>query len=195
MLKVAVTGNIGSGKSVVCSVFEILGIPVFYADKEAKRLYSDAEVLQKITGKFGTSILKPDNTLDTKALASIIFNDKQALEYVNRLIHPRVFELFRQWSRNQTSAPYCIQEAALIFESGSYNKFDRIIVVHAPEEILLQRVTKRDGIPLGQARGRLNNQMIQTEKISRADYALLNDNSNLIIPRILNIDKELRKII
>lgn len=195
MLKVAVTGNIGSGKSAVCGVFEVLGIPVFYADKEAKKFYSDAEVLQKITEKFGTGVLTSDNTLNTKALASIIFSDKQALEFVNRLIHPRVFELFNQWCNQQTSAPYCIQEAAIIFESGSYNKFDRIIVVHAPEEILLQRVTKRDGIALNQARERLNNQMSQGEKITRADYSLLNDNSGLIIPQILKIDKELRKIL
>lgn len=194
MLKVAVTGNIGSGKSAVCSVFEVLGIPVFYADKEAKKLYSDADVLHKITGKFGTGVLNSDTTLDTKALASIIFNDKQALEFVNQLIHPRVFELFDQWCRNQTTAPYCMQEAALIFESGSYTKFDSIIVVHAPEESLLQRVSKRDGISVDQARERLNNQISQSEKISRAHFTLLNNNSELIIPQILNIDKKLREL-
>ncbi|TVQ11995.1 MAG: dephospho-CoA kinase [Bacteroidetes bacterium] len=192
MRKVAVTGNIGSGKTAICSVFEVLGIPVFYADKEAKKLYADPEVLKKITEKFGTHVVTPNNTLDTRALASIIFNDKKSLEFVNQLIHPRVFELFDQWCLSQSAAPYCMHEAALVYESGSQNLFDHIIVVHAPEEILLDRVIKRDGISMDQARERLNNQMSQTEKISLAHYTLLNDNSDLIIPQILKIDKELR---
>lgn len=192
MIKVAVTGNIGSGKTAICNVFEVLGIPVFYADKEAKKLYSDPEVLEAIAQQFGPTVFSSDNTLDSRALASVIFSDKKALRFINELIHPRVFEMFDQWCLRQSHAPYCIQEAALIFESESFDKFNRIIVVHAPEELLLQRVVQRDNISFRQARERLNNQIGQSEKISRAHYTLLNDNTQLLIPRILSIDRELR---
>lgn len=194
MIKVAVTGNIGSGKTSICRVFEVLGIPVFYADKEARKLYSDPDILNAIAQELGPEVFTSDHQLDTRALASVIFNNMNALQFINQLIHPRVFEMFDHWCLNQIHAPYCLQEAALIFESGSYEKFSRIIVVHAPEELLIQRVVKRDNIAPGQARDRLNNQMGQSEKISRADYALLNDNTQLLIPQILSIDHELRKL-
>lgn len=187
MLKVAVTGNIGSGKSSVCKVFEVLGIPVFYADRQAKELYKDPELLQIISDKLGPSVLNNDHTLNKEALASIIFNDKQALAFINGLIHPRVFEVFEQWTRQHKNKKYCMAEAALIFESGSYRNYDKIIVVHAPEKELLQRVSHRDGISKQQAQIRLDNQLSQSFKLKNADFTLLNDNNSLLIPAILKI--------
>ncbi len=194
MIKVAVTGNMGSGKSSVCKVFECLGVPVFYADAEAKKLYSNTGILKILTDKFGSGILAPDLTLNKKALAEIIFKDKSAIEFVNQLIHPMVFSLFDDWCKNIKDKPYCIQEAALIFESGSYKKFDRIIVVHAPESDLIERTIKRDKISDADARKRLQNQLPQEEKIAKAHYTILNDNSRLIIPVVLQAHQSLSKI-
>jgi dephospho-CoA kinase len=191
MLKVAVTGNIGSGKTTVCKVFETLGIPVFYADQEAKKLYHDNEIKAKLINRFGNHLFDKDENLVKSELANIIFNDATALEYVNQLIHPRVFEWFDQWSGQQTHKPYCIQEAALTFESGSYSRFDKIILVYAPEEQLIGRTMKRDGATREQTISRLNKQLPQAWKMERAHYCIHNDQSSLVIPQILEIHKEL----
>ncbi|MFW5687554.1 MAG: dephospho-CoA kinase [Bacteroidota bacterium] len=192
MLRIAVTGNIGSGKSVVCRVFQNLGIPVFYADKEAKQLYNDPDVLQQMTDRFGEKILNNNKQLDTKALAAIIFNNREDLDFVNHIIHPRVFSLFEKWVEGlDSSIPYCIQEAALTFESGSQHRFSKIIVVHAPEEILLQRTMKRDNTTLQQARQRLSNQAGQQWKMDQADFLIQNDGTTPILPQILQIHNKL----
>lgn len=194
MLKIAVTGNMGSGKTSVCKVFNVLGVPVFYADKEAKGLYEDPDILQQLTEKFGDHILNSDRKLNTRALAEIIFNDQSAMNYVSRIIHPRVGILFDQWAAQQINTPYCIQESAIVFETNNQGKFDKTILVYAPEEMLIERVIKRDGTDRQQALERLNHQWKQDKKQSMADYSILNDNQSLIIPQILHIHQQLIKM-
>jgi len=187
MLRVAVTGNIGSGKSTVCRVFEILSVPVFYADTEAKKLYDDENLLHTLTNKFGEKILRIDKRLDFKAFADIIFNNPAHLSYVNQLIHPLVFKKYLDWSNAQREKPYCIMETALTFETGNYKKMDRTILVYAPENELIERVTRRDKATPFQVKERLSRQWLQEEKRQLADFCITNDNSTLIIPQILNL--------
>jgi dephospho-CoA kinase len=191
MLKVAVTGNIGSGKTSVCRVFEALGVPVFYSDLEAKKLYDDPTTLEKITARFGKNILTPFGTLNRKELAAIIFNDKEALRFVTGIIHPLVYVRYKNWLALQQHKPWSIQESALVFETGNYTKFDRIILVSAPDDMVVERVTKRDGSSPEDMRSRMANQMPIESKKEHAHYHILNDNSYLIIPRLLKINEEL----
>ncbi len=191
MLKVAVTGNMGSGKTSVCKVFEVLGIPVFYADREAKMLYNDDDIKNQVRGELGDEILDENNIIDLKAIASLVFAQPQKLEKLNKIIHPAVYQRFNHWLHEHRHHPYVIQEAAIVFETGSHERFDKIILVHAPEEVLISRVQKRDGSTREQVKQRLSRQMPQEEKIKMAHYLLCNDNTSLIIPEILRIHAQL----
>ncbi len=187
MLKIAITGNMGSGKSSVCKVFETLGAPVFYADKEAKNIYYQEQIKSILKKKFGPHIYLSNGDLNTKNLASIIFRDEKALKFINNLIHPRVYDLFNQWVLQKINAKYCIQESALTFETGNYKLFDKTILVYAPDEMLKDRIIKRDNYTQKQAEERLSKQMSQKEKKKMANFLITNDNSRLIIPQIIKL--------
>jgi len=191
MLKVALTGNIGSGKTLICRFFEILGVPVFYADSEAKKLYENKNILLKVKQEFGEEILTSQGNLNKTLLAEKIFTNKENLKKINGIIHPEVFKIFEEWARNHRNKPYVIQEAAILFETGSYKRFNRTILVYAPEEILIERVMKRDGLSRQEVLNRLQNQMDQEHKKQLADYLILNDNSQLLIPQILKLHQQL----
>ncbi len=194
MLKVALTGNIGSGKSVICKFFEMLEVPVFYADSEAKKLYNNPEILEKIKNLFGKKVFTPEGSLNKRALANQVFSDKDKLKELNALIHPEVYKAFDKWILQHPDKPYCLQEAAIVFETGGYIRFDKTILVHAPEEILIERVMKRDSLSRSEVLERLNNQMDQNQKMMLASYLLPNDNTILLIPRILEIHSELIRL-
>ncbi|TVQ88694.1 MAG: dephospho-CoA kinase [Bacteroidetes bacterium] len=194
MLKVALTGNIGSGKTLICRFFEILGIPVFYADAEAKKLYENKNILLKVKQEFGDQILTSQGNLDKTLLAEKIFTNKENLKKINRIIHPEVFKIFEEWINNQKNKPYVIQEAAILFETGGYKRFDKTILVYAPYETLVERVMKRDGLKRQEVLNRLHNQMDQEQKKQLADYLLLNDNSQLLIPQILKLHQQLTEL-
>lgn len=194
MLKVAVTGNIGSGKTLISRVFETLKAPVFYADREAKKLYDDPSVLKKLAELFGYDILNNKRDLNKNKLAEVIFSNKENLEKINAFIHPKVYYKFNTWLKHQKNQPYCIQEAAIIFETGSYKLFDKTILVYAPENLLIERVMKRDSITRKQVLQRLENQMPQKQKAELADYIITNDNSCLLLPQLLKIHNELIKL-
>ncbi len=194
MLKVALTGNMGSGKTVVCRFFEMLDIPVFYADIEARKLYSNNEILHKVKALFGEDIFISDGSINKKKLASKVFSNKKKLKELNNILHPEVHKMFDQWAKENVGKPYCIQEAAIIFETGGYKRFDKTILVHAPEEILIERVMKRDAISRREVLDRLKNQMNQEKLKDLASYLLPNDNSILLIPRILEIHSKLNHL-
>lgn len=187
MIKVAVTGGIGSGKTIVCKVFELLGVPVFYADFEAKRVMSqNPEVKENLISHFGSDIYLPNGDIHRKKLSDIIFNDEIALQKVNNIVHPAVRYEFEKWSENQ-SYHYVIQEAALIFESKMENMFDKIITVYAPEEIKVARVMKRDNVSSKNIMERMRNQLSDDYKVTKSDFSILNDDSQMIIPQIIKI--------
>ncbi|HPR60466.1 MAG TPA: dephospho-CoA kinase [Prolixibacteraceae bacterium] len=191
MLKIGITGGIGSGKSLVCDIFRNLGIPVFNADLAAKHLMNNAsDIKQKITVTFGASIYRKDNTLDRKKLASIIFNDQIALEKINAIVHPAVRDYFETWAQQQKTA-YVIQEAAILFETGQIEQFDKIILVTAPLELKIERVMQRDNISRELVVERIKNQLPDNEKTSRSDFVILNDGQQMLLPQILNIHTKL----
>jgi len=187
MLEVAVTGNIGSGKTTVCKVFEILGIPVFYADFHARKLLEDPFVKHLIADCFGSEVIDQNEDINKNKLAGIVFKDKDKLEALNNIIHPRVYSEYDLWCKNNSHFPYTIQEAAIIFETGSYKKFDYIVLVMAPEEELIKRVVDRDGVSTEEVLYRLSNQINQNQKIKMSDFQIINNNHQLIIPKIIEL--------
>lgn len=191
MIKVAITGGIGSGKTTVCRIFNLLGIPIFNADMEAKlMMQNDLSVKKSLIDFFGIDIYLKNGTLDRKKLAAIIFNDKIALQKVNSIVHPAVHRYFEQWAKNQTS-PYVIEETAIVFETGGHEKFDFIVAVTAPLEEKLSRVMTRDGSTRDQVLERMKNQWSDEEKIKRAHHIVYGGNEHLMIPQIIEIHKNI----
>ena len=194
MLKVGLTGNIGSGKTLVGEMFRILDIPVFKADAEAKNLYSRPEIKKQLKQITGKSIFDDHGEVDRHKMAALIFADKKLLENVNALIHPLVRESFSLYSKRFAEKPYVIYEAAIIIESGYYKQLDRIILVQAPEGLRFQRVVGRDGATLEEIKRRAASQMPEEKKMKFADWIIYNDGIQMVIPQVLKIDLELRKL-
>jgi len=191
MLKVGVTGGIGSGKTTVCKVFELLGIPVFYADDVAKSImHTDLVLKTALLNTFGENSYIEDGTLNRSYISSIVFNNKQELEKLNSLVHPAVFRAFDNWLIEQKDAPYVIKEAALLYESGSYKMCDKSILVIAPAETKISRVKLRDGISDEDVQLRMNRQFSDEMKIKFADYILNNDEQQLLIPQIIQLHQQ-----
>lgn len=193
MIKVGITGGIGSGKSIVCEIFSRLGIPVYNADMRAKYLMQNSSrIRQQLTEKFGPDVFK-NNLLNRKFLAEIIFNDQEALTFVNSIVHPEVAFDFEHWSRNYTKLSYTIEEAALLFESGAFQKMDKIITVYAPISIRLKRVMDRDKVTREQVISRMENQMTEEEKINRSHYIIYNDEKNSVLDQVLTLHSLLNR--
>lgn len=193
MLIVGLTGNIGSGKSTVASVFKTLGIPIYFADFESKKFLEDSEVIRKIVDFFGIGILDGKSRIDKKALASVAFNSQESLFHLNSILHPKVIDSFRAWAKCQ-SAPYVIQEAAIIYESGITSEFHKIIHVSCPKETSINRVVKRDKVDGLSVLNRMQFQYTDEEKSRLADYVIVNDGKQMVIPQIIKIHEELLKI-
>lgn len=191
MIKVGITGGIGSGKTSVCRVFELFGIPVYYADERAKSLmHNNAKLKGSIQDIFGTAIYTEDG-LDRKKLAGIVFNDKAALSKLNALVHPAVAEDSKRWFEAQSNAPFALKEAALIFEVGGEKSLDKVITVFAPQEIRLDRVTKRDQADRSAILARMKNQMNEMDKVAKSDYVIINDGHHSIIRQAVELYHEL----
>ncbi len=187
MLKIGLTGNIGSGKSICSRIFSLLGVPVYNADVEAKKLYFNSKIKDKVIQIFGKEILTA-NEIDKIKLSKIVFNDSAALEALNSIIHPEVKNDFDNWINKQNAdIPYIIQEAAIIYESGFDKYFDKIIVVTAPLDIRIARITKRDQLNEIDIINRINKQMPDDIKSKKADYLINNSGVELVIPQIINI--------
>lgn len=192
MIKVGITGGIGSGKTTVCKVFRVLGIPVFEADTTAKQLMNtDAELRKKLIGLFGTAVYQPDQTIDRKYLAGIVFTNPSLLAQLNELVHPVVRKAFEEWYLIQHS-PYVLHEAAILFESGFYRMMDKTITVVTSEKQRIERVVKRDRLTVELVKQRMKNQWSDDEKIKLADFVIGNNDRELIIPQIVEIDKKIR---
>ena len=188
MFKAGITGNIGSGKTTVCKIFEVLGIPVFYADDEAKKVMTnDAELIQGIIEAFGTQAYFDDGSLNRKYIAGIVFNDKEQLTRLNALVHPATFRAFDKWVMLQKNVPYVLKEAALMFESDSYKMCDRTVLVTAPLNIRMKRVISRDGITAEEVQSRNDRQFPEEKKLSMANDFIVNDDTQLVIPQVLKL--------
>ena len=192
MIKVGITGGIGSGKSTVCKVFKVMGIPVFEADTVAKQLMTtDPEIRRQLIQVFGAVVYLPDQSIDRKYLAGLVFNSPSLLVKLNQIVHPAVLKEFDEWCLTKQTT-YILHEAAILFESGFYKLMNQIIAVVANEDERIQRVMKRDGATIELVRQRMKNQLSDEERIKLADFVISNNDNELIIPQILNIDKKIR---
>jgi dephospho-CoA kinase len=192
--KLGVTGGIGSGKTSVCRVFQILHVPVFSADNAAQEIMdSDTRIKEGINTIAGKDLYK-EGSLDRLSLAGIIFKDNSLLYKVNTLVHPVVFEHFGKWVMEQTS-PYVIMEAAILFESGASEIVDRIATIIAPEEERIQRVILRNRLTREQIIDRMRNQMDDETRMKKSDYIINNSENEMIIPAILNIHSDILNFI
>lgn len=192
MIKVGLTGNIGSGKTIVCKVFETMGVPVFYADMVARALLEEYGIASTIAHKFGNSVLTSDGKVSRVALASVVFNDEESLKQLNQIIHPLVREKFDQWASAHRNFPYIIQEAAILVETGLYKNFDKLIVVSAPQSLRIQRVIERDNVLESDVLARGSNQYPQELLEEKADFIIVNDGNLAVLPQVLEIDARLR---
>ncbi|MCX6301805.1 MAG: dephospho-CoA kinase [Bacteroidia bacterium] len=189
-MKLGITGGIGSGKTSVCRVFTVLGIPVFSADSEAQKIMNEDKKMKNGINEIAGENLYPRGILDRMKLASMIFNDPDRLKEVNALVHPVVFDSFEKWAEEQT-IPYVIMEAAILFESGGYKLVDRIATIVAPVEERISRVTLRNKLTREQVMERIRNQMTDEERIKRSDYVINNSENEMIIPVILQINEDI----
>ena len=191
MLKVGITGNIGSGKTTVSKIFEILGVPVFYADDAAKKVMAEDPVLiDALKKEFGDESYFDDGSLNRKHIAGIVFNNESELTKLNGIVHPAVFRAFDNWVAGIKSAPYVMKEAALLFESLSYKTCDKTIMVTAPLDLRIDRVMQRDNLTRAEVEGRNAKQFSEDMKIQLADFVIRNDDTELVIPRVLELHEK-----
>ena len=189
--RVGITGGIGSGKSTVCRVLETMGFPVYYSDDEAKRLmHEDQELIADIKAAFGDQAYR-DEKLNRPFIAEIIFREPDKKDALNHLVHPKVRADFARWSENQESG-LVFQESALLFETGGYKLLDKTLLVTAPEEIRVERVSMRDNSSPEAVKARIRSQMSDEEKIPLADFVIRNDGRELVIPQILEAVETLK---
>jgi dephospho-CoA kinase len=189
-LQIGITGGIGSGKSIVCRIFMALGVPVYDADSRAKSLMTtDGIVISQIKKEFGVLSYHSDGSLNREHLAEA-FSDSEKLNVLNTIVHPRVAQDYARWVHEQTSA-YVLKEAALLFEAKSNLSLDKIIVVCAPEKLRIKRVVQRDPHRNEQqVLYIMSNQLTDEEKVKLADYVILNDESRLVTPQVLELHKK-----
>jgi dephospho-CoA kinase len=193
MLKIGLTGGIGSGKTTVARIFEVLGIPVYYADDAAKKLMNENEHLKNsIIKAFGTDAYS-NNTLNREFVSNVVFKDTEKLNALNSIVHPATINDAIKWFKDQ-NAPYVIKEAALIFESGSQKELDFVIGIKSPVELRIQRAMARDHISVEKVRSRMDNQMNEDEKMRLCDYVIVNDEQEMLIPQVLTLHERFLKL-
>lgn len=191
-LQIGITGGIGSGKSLVSKIFNILGVPVYDADSRAKILMTTDEVLVSLIKKeFGALSYHKDGSLDRSFISQQVFQNKERLNILNSIVHPRVQVDYKRWVADHSQYSYVLKEAALLFEAGSFEMLDKIIVVYAPESLRIQRVLLRDAHRTEtQVREIMGNQMAEDLKLKRADYIINNDETDLVIPQVFKLHEK-----
>jgi len=191
MLKIGLTGNIGSGKSTVSRIFETLGVPVYRSDDEAKKILDKAEVTEKVKQLFGSEILDENGKINRGKLAAIVFSDKIKISNLNNIIHPLVMDDFKEWTVAHLEYSYIIMESAILFETNFSSLFDKIIFVSAPETVRINRIMLRDRVDAAHVKIRIKQQLSEKDKIKKADFVIVNDDKSLIITQVLKIHAEL----
>jgi len=193
VLRVGLTGGIGSGKSTVAGIFEVLGIPVYYADDAAKKLMNENRALkEKIIEHFGEDAYK-DGMLNRSYIGQQVFKNKEKLALLNSLVHPVTIRDGAEWMEQQITR-YAIKEAALIFESGSQKDLDYVIGVSAPEQLRISRAVKRDNITAEAVLMRMKNQIAEEEKMKLCDFVIYNDEQQALLPQVLKLHGQLLAI-
>jgi dephospho-CoA kinase len=186
LIKIGITGGIGSGKTIVCSIIEKLGFPVFYSDRVSKRLVNTNEsIIAELKSLLGDDIYK-SNELDREQMAKKIFGNESVIHQVNNIIHPCVRSCFENWMGEQQAA-IVFNEAAILFETGGYEAFDKNVLITAPEFVKISRVIDRDRITEEAVRARMRSQWTDEQKMKLADYVLVNDEQTGLLEQIENL--------
>lgn len=193
MFRVGLTGGIGSGKSLICSILEKLRVPVYYADAEAKRLMNNDPVLKtQIMDLFGDKAYSR-GSIDRKYLAGLVFGDGELLASLNYVVHPAVREDFKRWADLQKGVPYVVEEAAILFESGAHRELDQAVLVYAPVEVRISRVMERDGCDRESVLRRMDHQLSEEELKKLADHVIVNDGQQMLLPQVIELHNKLLK--
>ena len=193
VLRIGLTGGIGSGKTTVAGIFEVLGIPVYYADEAAKKLMNENPALkEKIISHFGSNAYK-NGVLNRSYIGQQVFKDKEKLSLLNSLVHPVTIQNGNEWMQQQKT-PYAIKEAALIFESGSQHDLDYVIGIYAPESLRISRTMKRDNLNAEAVMMRMKNQMSEDEKMKLCDFVIHNDEQQPVLQQVLTVHEQLLAI-
>lgn len=190
--KIGITGNIGSGKSLVCKIFEHLGVNIFLSDEETKKLYLLPEIKKQILDYFNDEVYFNDGTLNKKLLSYHLFKNPKALQFIESVLYPQLNKTFDRWCEKQNS-DYVLFESAILFEKKFDNQFDKIIFVSAPEDVRLQRAMLRDKCDEENVRSRMRLQWSEETKIEKSDFIIYNDGNEMLIPQILKIHDILKK--
>ena len=191
MIKLGLTGGIGSGKSTVARVFRVLGVPIYNSDERAKALYVESsDVKQAVIDLLGDAAYLDNGYLDRDYVGQRVFQDQKLLHQLNEIIHPAVGRDFNTWVERQ-KFPYIIKEAAILFESGAHRGVDKVLAVTAPDEMRIERVMQRDGVTADEVTRRMAHQMNQNELVERSNFVIVNDNQRLIVPQILKIHENI----
>ena len=184
MVKIGITGGIGSGKSIVSTLFQMHGIPVYNADEQTKALNNTSPIIkEQLIKHFGEDLYLNDE-LDKKKFANIIFNDPEKLKIANSIIHPEVLNHFNEWCNQNSNHSIVALEAAILFESNFHNYLDKVVTVYTPLHIRVKRVSERDSIPTEMVENRMQHQMPEAEKIKKSEYVIINDGENSLIQQV-----------
>ena len=187
MLRIGITGGIGSGKTTICKVFELLGIPVFYSDAVAKEvMQSDPLLVSQVKATFGDQAYLA-GVLNRSFIAAKVFADPKELEKLNAIVHPAVFRAFDSWTLNHQGKPYVLKEAALLYESGSYKDCKYSILVKSPLDLKIKRVMQRDNTTEEEIKKRIARQWSDGEKQKMTDFILENNEQSFLIPQVLQL--------
>ncbi|MFI5149179.1 MAG: dephospho-CoA kinase [Bacteroidia bacterium] len=194
-LKVGITGGIGSGKSVVCDIFRLLGISIFNSDLEGRKILDEEEeVKQKLVLLFGPEAYTTAGKADRKYIASLVFENPVRLKALNDIVHPAVAARFQRWCKAHEKEAYILKEAAVLVESGAYKEMDKIILVSAPDHLRIERAQKRDNLSAEEVKKRSRNQLSEETLRKYAGYILVNDETQLLIPQVLALHEQLKKL-
>jgi len=187
MIKVGLTGNIGSGKTTIAHLFEIMGIPIYNADLRGRVISQHSDVINEVVAVFGSTVITSEGLIDRKILADIVFKDAEKLKQLNGIIHPRVRVDFIDWCNAQIVTPYVIHESAILFESGLNTMFEKTILVTAPDVLKLERVIRRDGVSKKDIINRIANQWPDSQKAILSDFIIVNDEETSLIEQVFAI--------
>jgi dephospho-CoA kinase len=191
MLKVGLTGNIGSGKTIVSNIFKVFGVAVYNSDESAGMIMERPEVTSEILNTFGNAVLDINGKPAKKKIAGLVFADRSALEKLNNIIHPHVIADFEKWLEENKKEEYVIMESAILFETGYFSLFDKIIFVSAPEALRLKRVMGRDHVDAVSVKARMRQQMPERNKIQKADFVIRNNEKKPLLPQVQKIHQAL----
>lgn len=195
MIKAGITGGIGAGKTTVCRIFETLGIPVFYADDEAKKiLHNDRNVIHAVRAVFGEEVFT-EGSPDRKKMAAVVFENAQKLQQLNSILHPATFLKYEKWIAGMKDFPYTLLEAALIYESGAYKYLDKIIAVFSAPELRIGRIIRRDHISAQQVRSIMKYQPEADIHSKKSDFSIINEGDQLLIPQVMRIHEQILALI